>query len=67
MTFNNLINNAENNDKITTNPTKPKVSPIIAKTESLMASGKYPVAWILLPIPTPNNPPDPIANFACST
>lgn len=61
-----LKSNAVNSANITNRPTKPKVSPMIAKTESLIASGKYPVAWTLLPIPTPNKPPVPIAIFACS-
>lgn len=35
---------AVNNTKINNNPTNPSVSPITAKIESLIASGKYPVA-----------------------
>ena len=33
-------------------------------TESLIASGRYPVACTELPMPTPNSPPEPIAIFA---
>ena len=36
----NLINKATNKAKIIIKPTKPNVSPMIAKTESLIASGK---------------------------
>lgn len=57
----NPISSALNSRRTTTRPTKPNVSPMIAKTESLIASGKYPVAWTLLPMPTPENPPLPIA------
>lgn len=40
ITFKSRIINAANNANITTRPTNPNVSPIMAKTESLMASGK---------------------------
>ncbi len=34
---------------------------IDSNIESVIDSGKYPAVCTLLPIPTPNNPPDPIA------
>ena len=51
---------------IAISPTNPNVSPITAKTESLIDSGKYPVACTLFPTPTPINPPVPIAIIALS-
>lgn len=45
-------------------PKKPNFSAIIAKIESLAASGKYPKACTPCPSPFPNTPPEPTVTKA---